>query len=287
MSLLQETSSKKKTIFFDDAEPTSTSLQSPSKDKPTLFDDDNDEEDGEEYDFSHKEHLEGEKGDRLMALQSKFKHDRRFAMNERFLDSESESEANDTEHNKQPQPEVVDSYDAEKRMERGVLEGILGQAIVKKPKDTTHNKMLRFDPTKPEHSQYEVAKEVAEPKSKKKKVEPETGTEEKTRAEVSKEQFYNVESNLKEALHDNRQFSLLDMFGTSESRTTDEAVSTSKAAAVNVTGDRNPFVYDSSESEDEPDHPPKPPPKARSGIAWTESMFFNTNDYRMQGIDWC
>lgn len=286
MLLLQATSSKKKTIFFDDAEPTSTSFQSPSKDKTTLFDDDNDEDDGEEYDFSHKEHLEGEKGGRLMVLQSKFKHDRRFAMNERFLDSESESEANEIEHNKQPEPGAVDSYDEEKRMERGILEGILGQAIVKKPKDTAPNTMLRFDPTKPEHSQYEVAKEITKLQSKKKKAEPKTITEE-TRAEVSKEQFYKVESNLKEALQDNQQFSLLDMFGSSENKTTGEGASTSKAGSTNVADDRNPFVYDSSESEDESEQQPKPPPKARSGMAWAESMFFKENDYRMQGIGWC
>lgn len=252
-------------------------MQSPSKDKPSLFDDDEGDDD-EEYDFAHKEHLEGEKGGRLLALQSKFSHDRRFAMNERFLDTE----ADEVEHSERPEPEdAANSYDEEKRMELGVLEGILGQATVKKPKDAAaRNTMLRFDPTKPEHSRYEVEKKIAG----KKKAEPETIAEE-TRAEVSKEQFYRVESNLKEALHDNQQFSLLDMFGTSGTKTTtaDEgAPTTGKAAVANAPGDPNPFAYDSSESEDEPE----PAPKPRAGIAWTESVFFGENDYRMQGGHW-
>lgn len=103
----------------------------PPKSATTLFNDDDDEEDDAQYDFSHKQHLEGEKGRRLMALQSKFKHDQRFAMNERFLDSESEEEKDKDE---QPPETSTNDYEQEKEMELGVLEEILGHVVVKKRK---------------------------------------------------------------------------------------------------------------------------------------------------------
>lgn len=78
--------------------------------------------------------------------------------------------------------------------------------------------MLRFDPTQPEHSKYELVNEGIQKKSGKKKRElemvNEKKQEEKDQPYVSKEVFYKVKENLKESLHEEKGFSLLNMFGT-------------------------------------------------------------------------
>lgn len=74
--------------------------------------------------------------------------------------------------------------------------------------------MLRFDPSKPEHSKFEMTKQKHSSKreeiNNKETIEPPV--------EVSKEKFYKVTSNLKESLKANQDFSLLSMFGTVEEK---------------------------------------------------------------------
>lgn len=151
--------------------------------------------------------------------------------------------------------------------------------------------MLRFDPTKPEHSKYEVTAEPSTKKrtSKKEKVQAQSVTEE-PKFEVSKEQFYKVETNLKEVFQEKQGFSLSDMFGTKlRNEKGDEGEGETIRSLPQVAGDTNPFVHDSSESEDEPASEPAQQAEkvgdsaARSTMLWSEPLFFKEDDYRLQG----
>lgn len=77
--------------------------------------------------------------------------------------------------------------------------------------------MLRFDPTQPEHSKFEV-KDTIKPEKKKRKLK-ETSKEAEDKIveeapipEVSKDTFYKVAVDLKTALQEKEGFSLADMF---------------------------------------------------------------------------
>lgn len=79
--------------------------------------------------------------------------------------------------------------------------------------------MIRFDPTQPEHLKFEIKKdEIATKKKKKDKTKVQEVLEEKkseeTEApEVSKNVFYQVKGSLKDTLQENKEVSLLSMFG--------------------------------------------------------------------------
>lgn len=81
--------------------------------------------------------------------------------------------------------------------------------------------MVRFDPSHPQHTKYEIKKdEIQVKKSKKDKSKNMPGvlqtkkSEETEAPEVSKTVFYQVKGNLKVTLQTNNQVSLLSMFGT-------------------------------------------------------------------------
>lgn len=80
--------------------------------------------------------------------------------------------------------------------------------------------MVRFDPSQPQHSKYEIKKdEIPNKKSKKDKskkvpeVLEEKKADETEMPEVSKNVFYQVKGNLKDSLHETNKVSLLSMFG--------------------------------------------------------------------------
>lgn len=82
--------------------------------------------------------------------------------------------------------------------------------------------MVRFDPTQPQHSKYEIKNDSNPPKKSKEKTKklPERLEEKKSEItdtpEVSKDVFYQVKGNLKDRLQENNQISLLSMFGHAE-----------------------------------------------------------------------
>lgn len=82
--------------------------------------------------------------------------------------------------------------------------------------------MLRFDPTQPEHSKYEIANEKIKKDKIKTKMVSETVNEKKQEEKeiptVSKELFYKLNENLKESLQEEKGFSLLNMFGTADEK---------------------------------------------------------------------
>lgn len=79
--------------------------------------------------------------------------------------------------------------------------------------------MLRFDPSQPEHTKYEIPKVASERKEKRKRKNSDTEImtekrqEEKIAPEVSKEVFFSVSDNLKQTFEEKKEFSLLSMFG--------------------------------------------------------------------------
>lgn len=176
--------------------------------------------------------------------------------------------------------------------------------------------MLRYDPTKQDHTKYlakgkrkqnEPQIEPVNPKKSKLNDEPDN------EVEVSKEQFYKVSSNLTSSLLRNQagtEFSLLSMFGTatpSASTTEPKTAYRETLLATNtqkqIADMTNPFSYDSSDDEqgmvssskkpttqkengrsDVGNNKSKATNKNNSAKVWHESFFiFSNEDDRLKG----
>lgn len=73
--------------------------------------------------------------------------------------------------------------------------------------------MLRFDPTQPEHSKYEIKEDLTVKKKKKKKVDDQSNVANNDIIpNVSKDTFYKVSEGLKDIFQEKQEFSLLSMF---------------------------------------------------------------------------
>ncbi|XP_067001226.2 probable RNA-binding protein CG14230 [Anabrus simplex] len=274
----------------------SETLENSSKDKKgKLFSDDESED--EDNDFKIKSQFEGIKGQKLLALQARYANDKRFTLDERFYESDDNTEE---KLNSKPD-EVVD----EKKNQLRILGSILGQELRTSEDKTTKQKrksMLRFDPTKPDHEKYEVKKSVddsvlelendnkLDEKASRKKIKKEkTETVESSDLvpKVSKTKYYEVSDTLKDSLKKSSEgFSLLEMFGSNDSREKEEEyqdgmqkdIKTRKQIGWSI----NPFKYDSSESEDEQEPAPVDKSVNEQREAWHESFFFTPNDSRLK-----
>ncbi|XP_026023001.1 nucleolar protein 8 [Astatotilapia calliptera] len=166
---------------------------------PQLFggSDDEDEEDGSRFDI--KPQFEGQAGQKLMALQSRFGTDERFRMDSRFLEEDEEVKEEDAE-TKKTLVEDDEDLEEEKKKTLSILQSVLGQqhcssktaGKAKKFKDVS---ALHYDPSKEEHAAFETKKEEVKKESKaarKKKRE-----EAQKLPEVSKEIYYDVSGDLK------------------------------------------------------------------------------------------
>ncbi|XP_013765424.1 nucleolar protein 8 [Pundamilia nyererei] len=166
---------------------------------PQLFggSDDEDEEDGSRFDI--KPQFEGQAGQKLMALQSRFGTDERFQMDSRFLEEDEEVKEEDAE-TKKTLVEDDEDLEEEKKKTLSILQSVLGQqhcssktaGKAKKFKDVS---ALHYDPSKEEHAAFETKKEEVKKESKaarKKKRE-----EAQKLPEVSKEIYYDVSGDLK------------------------------------------------------------------------------------------
>lgn len=256
----------------------------PKKGKPLFDEDDEDDGDGVDHgnDFRVREQYQGERGEQLMRLQSRFKNDPRFVMDSKFLedgndDDEGYGRATDAGP-QQPDASATDADD-ERKWQYGILESVMGKRIQSEPSAEKRNAlpqtMLRYDPTKQDHTKYlatgakRKAPDGADGKAKKSKqsaaangdaADAEEAAAERPAFEVSKEQFYKVnKSLLKSSAEDGGAFSLLSMFGTANADT-NSAVSTKNAAyretllATSATQKTledmtNPFKYDTSDDE--------------------------------------
>lgn len=280
------------------------------KNKNLFEDDDSDEE----INFEIKKQFEGKKGQKVLDLQSRYKSDKRFVLDERFIEEDSASEKED---NLEISEEIQVGQVDEKSKQLDILQDVLGVTIKTKQYDTTNKVkaklgMLRYDPLQPEHAKYLApveAKHESLKKSKKKKSKDVEDKEELEpdrqpdpvveKVEVSKEQFYKISDTLKEAITQPNSFSLRSLF-TKEDNTKEEAqeensnyipLQSTKVSKVKnplEPGERNPFVYDSSESENEEENTRKNnsqrvvEEKIEPKIVWREKLFFSPADNRLK-----
>ncbi|XP_076268324.1 putative RNA-binding protein CG14230 isoform X2 [Rhynchophorus ferrugineus] len=304
----------KKIVFNGNNKADSLSLKGDTKQNSPhqrlLFDNDSESENEIhiEDNFKVKEQFQGKSGQKLLELQSKYKNDKRFKLDERFIEDKDQDEAMETE------PNLEEALEAEKDTQLKILEEVIGkkvrreQTVETKNSDSAKRKtMRRFDPTQPEHMDLEIkGTETGKKIKTKEKTKPETRTEVETNIpEVSKEVFYRVTNDLKETFEDKEQFSLLGAFGRADSdreffseADKEEEEGASNGLSLNSSSmlkSKNPFKYDSSDDEDETeDIPHKSLPgaqvqsteatanKSQKSIFWTESFFFKNDDYRLQ-----
>ncbi|XP_021932644.1 nucleolar protein 8-like [Zootermopsis nevadensis] len=192
----------KQTISHNISQSSNAELLGKSYKKTILFEDSSDVE--EEGNLKVKPQFEGVKGQKLLELQSRFASDNRFALDERFYESDEEvcAEASDSVQTAR--------VEDERRRQFEILKDVLGHPIpIKEDKKDKSKRvpMLRFDPTKPDHAKFE---EKTEPKIKRKvpdnstdkepKVVYDTKEEKIQNVAVSKENFYKVAKSLKETL---------------------------------------------------------------------------------------
>lgn len=299
----------KNKITFDTDESKHENQKQAKKNKLSLFDESDNDEDFS-ANFEIKKQFEGKKGQKLLELQSKFKNDSRFAVDERFLEDEDEHQEETTKESNEEM-----TYEEEKEKQFEILEEVLGVKVSKKVTDEKSRKqigMLRFDPSQPEHDIYEIktAKPEAEKKSKKKRKLEKESSEAKDvdEPEVSKTKFYKVTEDLKGVFQkeSNSGFSLLSAFKQNETfndedRENDQekeleiikekdAQKKKKIFPLNI---ENAFKYDSSDEDQNQEaettsetQTKKGLPSKRSKQLWTEPFFFGDDDYRLQeGFD--
>ncbi|XP_063147928.1 nucleolar protein 8 [Candoia aspera] len=171
-----------------------------------LFESSDEESDSaaEENDrFKIKPQFEGKAGEKLMHLQSRFGTDERFRMDARFLESDSDQEEESKKSVTQEEEELV----LEKKKNLEILKNLLHIGIEppKRRKLTADAQKfrdmntLRYDPTRQDHAVFEKKPENTEKESKAKKKKKKKEAAQKL-PEVSKDIFYNVAVDLKEAL---------------------------------------------------------------------------------------
>ncbi|XP_034940118.1 probable RNA-binding protein CG14230 [Chelonus insularis] len=249
-------SKKNKIVFSDDVENSVNNLSHQKKpsNHPQLFDDDNDDDNEHNeitFDFNKKYKPQAQS----------IGNDSRFIMDDRFNEDEEEDCQNENDESNTENLEK-DELTKEKEQELKILENVLGKPMIQRddknipPRRT--NAMIRYDPTKDDHRKHEIKFEekISEPKKKKKKKAIIEETEQPI--PVSNEVFYSVSDNLKESLTKKEEgFSLLKTFGATDipenknNNDSAEAIlhqSSKLGANFDI---KNPFRYDSSESEDE------------------------------------
>lgn len=287
LSNLDGKAANKKIIFDENASeiPVATNEK---KNKP-LFDDDS--ESDEEMNVPSKPQFEGKEGHKLFQLQSRFHNDKRFVMNEKFLEDD---------HVKENENEVAKD---ERETQLSILEQVLGKKVATKPNEVKQKQpkaMLRFNPDDPQHRGYELEHQVEEKpstKKKKRKEAPET-TEETNKPEVSKSKFYKVADDLKNVFQtENKSFSLLATREDYEIETQEENHVEAYEIPKKTTIDFNEAFNNLTSDEEEIEEAISPPQQQEEETTknksasdrvrfWSEPFFFQEDDFRFQeGMD--
>lgn len=268
----------------------------------SLFDE-NDEDD-DNINFEIKEQFEGKKGQKILELQSKYKSDSRFILDKRFVDDDEDEEQNEDQ--------IEVGREDEKIKQLNILQDVLGVTIKSKSiefqnmndgKKKAKMGMLRFDPSQPDHARFlaptiNLAQDGKNKKKKHKEIEPEEPKLEVPKIEVSKDQFYNVSDTLKEAIAQPNTFTLRSLFGAEEEPGEEKEEDTytplekkeSKAKNPLDHSEKNPFKYDSSDSEDDEVKKAKkeilPDIKEIKHVTLKEQFFFSERDKRLlEGLE--
>lgn len=106
--------------------------KSEKKHKPTLFDEEN--EDDEEFtgNFEIKEQFQGEKGKKLMKLQNRYQGDSRFKLDAKFMDDDHDAEEDDDgghAHDLSEETHPNNDEDDERKWQYNILEGVIGRKL--------------------------------------------------------------------------------------------------------------------------------------------------------------
>ncbi|NXO46360.1 NOL8 protein, partial [Locustella ochotensis] len=164
-----------------------------------LFDSSEDEqEETDDERFKIKPQFEGKAGEKLLQLQSRFGTDERFRMDARFLESDSEEEA----ETKSLKADEEDELAAEKKKNLQILGSLLNINLEQpKPNKTATSarkfkdiNALRYDPTREDHAAFERKPSATEKESKAKKKKKE---EKETVPRVSEEVYYDIAADFK------------------------------------------------------------------------------------------
>lgn len=296
-SALSNLDSKPKNKIIFDTEIPEQELKS-SKSGKQLFNEDSDvEEELKIPDFALKEQFEGQSGRKLLELQSTYKNDRRFVLNETFLEKDEGS-------NHKTDNSVLGDED-EKQTQLNILEEVLGTKITPKSKNLTREKqrvMLRFNPEDPQHKAFEIKQQEEENLPTKKKKHKEMVETEEPAPEVSKTKFYKVTDSLKNVFQsENTPFTLLSSSKESEEadsrqspETNQQVNETAKKKVLEFNGAFRDHTSDTSDEDDKHDShdnvaedqfKQKETSSDRKKF-WSEPFFFQTDDYRFQeGLD--
>ncbi|KAI6241796.1 hypothetical protein M3Y99_00300200 [Aphelenchoides fujianensis] len=186
----------KRIVFRDsddeDSDEGDAETARPTNGKLALFQDDADpqlEEQAPESLLQNR--LTGAKSAKLMALESRFGHDQRFRVDDRFLDSDGEEEAAD-----EGKSEIV----AEKKSAMAILSKVIGRhvksaVIERKAEKRVVRPFQRFDPDDPEHVAWMEANQPAPAAKNKQAISAEAFNNEVDKAGtiVKEGQFYEMD----------------------------------------------------------------------------------------------
>lgn len=308
MALANLDAKPKNKIIFDDDNLFEKRVE--NKRKKALFED-SDEDEESQINFEVKEQFQGEKGQKLLRLQSKFKNDKRFAMDAKFLEDEEDKQSNEKNEQKVKTNGEV-TYKDEKEMQYGVLESVLGVQISKQPVNKEllskiQKGMLRFDPNQPEHNVFEIKASKPEKVIRKKAklvFDEKVATNDISEIPaVSKSKFYKVTEDLKEVFQkDTGSFSLLSSYQNDvsypDSEVQDIQPQPTESSNLNLKKLDDLFKYDSSEEEEnevgntedgtekDTQHTNNSEKRSLKPRVWSDPFFFTVDDYRLQdGLD--
>ncbi|XP_046735034.1 nucleolar protein 8 [Diprion similis] len=283
-SVDQKSVSRKK-IFSDDLESfDETSVE--MKKKKRLFNDDDDDEGGGEILENGEFKIPKNINKKLQTLQQNYGNDKRFTLDNRFIEAEDNVEVNN--------PDSLSGLDQERDWQLDILQSVLGKPMrssrIDKSVDKRKKSMIRYDPMKNEHDECKIPIVKSHNPKKMKKVDKilnENVDDEQKQPELTKDTFYNVSENFADALKQDEQFSLLKTFRAVKSGTddpVDEEINEEQGHRFNFST-KDPFKYDSSadegdDYEDETNN--KSIEKSEAKSNWNERLFFSDNDVRFE-----
>ncbi|XP_041458314.1 nucleolar protein 8-like isoform X2 [Lytechinus variegatus] len=174
--------------------------------------DDEDDDGVDDERFKIKPQYEGEAGQKLIQMEARYGGDTRFKLDSRFLDRKDENAGSgfEGEGNEDGEDDLSSDLQEEKRRSLAILQNLLGTPVVTSSKAVEPNfkdpSQLHYDPSRDEHSKYELQEDDLEDESDAKKLEEDMRKEKRKMdeersklPEVSKEKFFQVSSNLKDA----------------------------------------------------------------------------------------
>lgn len=285
-----------------------------NKRKAQLFDEDENEQEEPVESFKVKKQFAGKNGEKLFELQTRFQNDKRFEIDEKFVDDVDDTfdarkryTREELKERKKLRKEMENWDQNEMKEERNnqlsILEGITGQSAgfnsnSNFPKPAQKG-MLRFDPSKKGHLKY---LDLVKGDDVNDDMDCAEDVKEKTQDyEVSEEKFYEVSENLAKSLQQKSEakpFSIFEMLGVNhedepedEQKPKEEKVPL-KLPAVQVSLAK--FKYDSSDTDEDAEdkkaakkkkmiHKKSKGGKYSKAGVWRNNFFVADGDERLKG----